>query len=154
MIRHDIAAFEISNVGKWHEWNQTSECDRFVVKISEPPISVGEMARLQLWPFRHEFIKGVDCLCEGDAINLVDSIGHLRLAQIALLITSDLHDFDGQQFSRTTAPDSGRGEFGGVALDCKSDPCAVNIVGSNPSLPTKIPLARLLEPFALEAKGP
>jgi hypothetical protein len=95
MIRHDEAAFEISYVGKWLEWNQTSECNWFVVKISEPPISVSEMTLLQLRPCWHEFIKGVDCLCKGDAINLVDLVGHLT--------SGDLDDFDGQQFPSTIA---------------------------------------------------
>ncbi|HVD71994.1 MAG TPA: hypothetical protein VNC81_00240, partial [Xanthobacteraceae bacterium] len=62
------------------EGHKTSERDRRFLEISQPPISLCKMARLQRRPFRNKLVEGVDRVGERDAINFANLIRHQQNA--------------------------------------------------------------------------
>jgi hypothetical protein len=76
----NITALEVSYVWDGLEGHKTGERDRRFLEISQPPISLGKMSRLQCRPFRNKLVEGVDRVGERDAIDFLDLIGHQQNA--------------------------------------------------------------------------
>src|SRR3954465_853717 len=85
MIGINITSLQVAYVRERFEGHKASERYGLLLEVSQPPVSAGEMPRLQCRPGRNKLVEGVDRVGERDAVNFLDSIGHQGILALILM---------------------------------------------------------------------